>query len=94
MVPPCVLLSSGYRVIIPDQIGFCKSSKPASYQFSLQQLALNTPSILNSLKVTSVTVMGHSMGGMLPIRFALMYPSLVSHVVLVDPIGLEDWNVK
>ena len=28
------LTDAGYRVIAPDQIGFCKSSKPAQYQFS------------------------------------------------------------
>jgi pimeloyl-ACP methyl ester carboxylesterase len=90
-----VLISQGYRVIIPDQIGFCKSSKPSAYQFSLQQLALNTHSILASLDITSsLTVMGHSLGGMLSTRFTLMYPSLVSNLVLVDPIGLEDWKAK
>src|ERR1700733_4450286 len=85
-----VLLSAGYRVIIPDQIGFCKSSKPIAYQFSLQQLALNTKSILDSLNITSLTVMGHSLGGMLATRFTLMYPSLVSRLALFAPIGLED----
>jgi pimeloyl-ACP methyl ester carboxylesterase len=89
-----VLLSNGYRVIIPDQIGFCKSSKPAAYQFSLQQLALNTQSILTTLNISSLTVMGHSLGGMLATRFTLMYPSLVSRLILVDPIGLEDWKAK
>lgn len=90
-----MLVSSGYRVIIPDQIGFCKSSKSAAYQFSLQQLALNTRSILTSLNATSsLTVMGHSLGGMLATRFALMYPSFVSRVILVNPIGLEDWKAK
>lgn len=90
-----ILQSWGYRVIIPDQIGFCKSSKPASYQFSLQQLALNTRSILAGLNITSsLTVIGHSMGGMLGTRFALMYPSLVSRLILVNPIGLEDWKAK
>ena len=89
-----VLLSAGYRVIIPDQVGFCKSDKPTAYQFSLQQLALNTKSILDSLNITSLTVMGHSLGGMLATRFTLMYPSLVSRLVLVDPIGLEDWKAK
>lgn len=90
-------LSSGYRVIIPDQIGFCKSSKPATYQFSLQQLATNTHSILASLNITSpssVSVMGHSLGGMLATRFTLMYPSEVSRLILVNPIGLEDWKAK
>ncbi|KAF7511298.1 hypothetical protein GJ744_004863 [Endocarpon pusillum] len=90
-----VLLSSGYRVIIPDHIGFCKSSKPAAYQYSLQQLALNVHSILSSLNSTApLTVIGHSLGGMLATRFTLMYLSLVSRLVLVNPIGLEDWKAK
>ena len=82
----------GYRVIIPDQIGFCKSSKPPSYQFSLQQLAHNTQSLLHSLGLPRVKVLGHSMGGMLASRFALMYPHTTSHLILTNPIGLEDWK--
>ena len=33
-----VLSKEGFRVIMPDQIGFGKSSKPQQYQFSCQQL--------------------------------------------------------
>jgi len=89
-----VLLTAGYRVIIPDQIGFCKSSKPGfHYQFSLQQFALNTRSLLDALHITTnLTVIGHSMGGMLATRYALMYPGHTSELVLVNPIGLEDWK--
>jgi pimeloyl-ACP methyl ester carboxylesterase len=86
------LVDAGYRVIAPDQIGFCKSSKPVQYQFSFQQLAGNTHALLESLGVSHVTVIGHSTGGMLGIRYALMYPSEVEQLVLVDPIGLEDWK--
>jgi pimeloyl-ACP methyl ester carboxylesterase len=86
------LVHAGYRVIAPDQIGFCKSSKPAQYQFSFQQLAGNTHALLESLGVRRATMMGHSTGGMLGIRYALMYPSEVEQLVLVDPIGLEDWK--
>ena len=43
------LVDAGYRVIAPDQIGFCKSSKPAQYQFSFQQLAGNTTPCSNRL---------------------------------------------
>src|SRR5690606_21621411 len=39
-------------------------------------------------------VMGHSMGGMLATRYALMYPQRVSRLVLLNPIGLEDWLAK
>jgi pimeloyl-ACP methyl ester carboxylesterase len=88
------LAASGYRVIAPDQIGFCKSSKPTSYQFSFQQLAGNTHALLTSVGITHAILIGHSTGGMLAIRYALMYPGAVDQLVLVDPIGLEDWKAK
>lgn len=87
-----VLVEWGYRVIAPDQVGFCKSTKPTQYQFSFQQLASNTRALLDSLDVGTVTVMGHSMGGMLATRFALMYPAQTEQLVMVNPIGLEDWK--
>ncbi len=89
-----VLTGAGYRVIAPDQIGFCKSSKPRQYQFSFQQLAGNTHALLESLGIAQATIMGHSTGGMLAIRYALMFPDAVAQLVLVDPIGLEDWKAK
>jgi len=86
------LTARGYRVIAPDQIGFGKSSKPAHYQYSFQQLARNTLAVLDAAGVTRVSVVGHSMGGMLATRFALMYPERVEKLALVNPIGLEDWK--
>jgi pimeloyl-ACP methyl ester carboxylesterase len=88
------LREAGFRVIAVDQIGFCKSTKPAHYQFTFQQLAGNTHSLLVSLGIEHATVIGHSMGGMLGMRYALMYPDAVDQLVLVDPIGLEDWKEK
>ncbi|MGF6378872.1 pimeloyl-ACP methyl ester carboxylesterase [Paraburkholderia atlantica] len=88
------LSDAGYRVIAPDQIGFCKSSKPERYQYSFQQLARNTHALLESLGVSDVTVVGHSTGGMLAVRYALMYPRETQQLVLVNPIGLEDWKAK
>jgi pimeloyl-ACP methyl ester carboxylesterase len=88
------LSDAGYRVIAPDQIGFCKSSKPEHYQYSFQQLARNTHALLDSLGVTDVTMIGHSTGGMLAVRYALMYPRETQQLVLVNPIGLEDWKAK
>nr|WP_181296936.1 alpha/beta hydrolase [Pseudomonas sp. Q2-TVG4-2] len=89
-----VLSQNGYRVIAPDQIGFCSSSKPEGYQFSFAQLAHNTRALLRSLDLDQVTVVGHSMGGMLASRFALNYPQMVEQLVLVNPIGLEDWQAE
>jgi pimeloyl-ACP methyl ester carboxylesterase len=87
------LTEAGYRVVVPDQIGFGKSSKPASYQFSFQALAANTRALLDSLGVERFVLVGHSMGGMLAVRMALMYPERVERLALVNPIGLEDWKL-
>ncbi|KAK2029598.1 alpha/beta-hydrolase [Colletotrichum zoysiae] len=87
-----VLTQSGYRVIAPDQIGFCKSSKPERYQFSLQQFATNTNGLLKTLGIERVTVMGHSLGGMLTTRYGLMFPDEIDEMVLVNPVGLEDYT--
>jgi pimeloyl-ACP methyl ester carboxylesterase len=89
-----VLSGAGYRVIAPDQIGFGKSTKPAHYQYTFQQLAGNTHALLASLDISRVTVVGHSTGGMLGVRYALMYADSIDQLVLVDPIGLEDWKAK
>ncbi len=89
-----ILQQQGFRVIAPDQIGFCKSSKPAAYQYSFQQLAHNTKALLDTLGVKRAIVIGHSTGGMLATRYALMFPDAVEQLVMVNPIGLEDWKAE
>ncbi len=88
-----LLASEGYRVVVPDQIGFGKSSKP-NIHYTFELLARNTRMLLDLLGVDSAVVVGHSMGGMLATRFALMYPDFVTDLVLENPIGLEDYREK
>ncbi|WP_325170245.1 alpha/beta fold hydrolase [Cupriavidus respiraculi] len=88
------LARAGYRVIAPDQIGFCASTKPAAYQFSFGQLAANTRALLQAKGIERAIIVGHSMGGMLAARFAVQYPQAVEQLVLVNPIGLEDWQAE
>lgn len=88
------LTKEGFRVIVPDQIGFGKSSKPEHFHYTFQQLSQNTKTLLDSLQITKTAVLGHSMGGMLATRFALMYPETTEKLILENPIGLEDWKVK
>lgn len=86
------LFKKNYRVIIPDQIGFGKSSKPDYYQYSFGQLALNTKTLLDNLKIAKLDLVGHSMGGMLATTFAVNYPKSVNKLILINPIGLEDYG--
>jgi pimeloyl-ACP methyl ester carboxylesterase len=89
-----VLRERGWRVVVPDQIGFCKSSKPAVYQFTLHQLAANTRALLLKLGIERAVIMGHSMGGMLATRFAITFPESTQALLLVNPIGLENWEAQ
>ncbi|HEY1121931.1 MAG TPA: alpha/beta hydrolase, partial [Haloferula sp.] len=81
------LSGRGFRVILPDQIGFGKSSKPTDIQYSFQMMAAHTKALLDHLGIDKATVVAHSMGGMVGTRFALMYPAVAEKLVLVNPIG-------
>jgi pimeloyl-ACP methyl ester carboxylesterase len=85
------LTANGYRVIVPDQIGFGKSSK-AFIHYSFHQMARWNSQLLDSLKINKSIILGHSMGGMLATRFALLFPEKTEKLVLENPIGLEDYR--
>jgi pimeloyl-ACP methyl ester carboxylesterase len=85
------LTDKGFRVIVPDQVGWGRSSKPViTYSFHL--LAKNTASLLDSLHIDKIILVGHSMGGMLAARFTMQYPQRVEKLILENPIGLEDYK--
>ena len=83
------LRKEGFRVIVPDQIGYGRSSKPI-IPYTLNDMARNTRAVLQHLNLARVMVVGHSMGGMLAARFATQYPDVVERLVLYNPIGLND----
>ncbi|MFC5153748.1 alpha/beta hydrolase [Streptomyces amakusaensis] len=85
------LAAAGHRVVVPDQIGFGRSSKPA-LEYSFELLARNTVALLDQLEVARADVIGHSMGGMLGVRFALEHPDRTGRLVLANPVGLEDYR--
>jgi pimeloyl-ACP methyl ester carboxylesterase len=83
------LRARGFRVVVPDQIGYGRSSKPIiPYNFS--DWSRNTRLVLKSLKIDKAMIVGHSMGGMLAARFATQYPDVTERLVLYNPIGLVD----
>jgi pimeloyl-ACP methyl ester carboxylesterase len=83
------LRKDGFRVIVPDQIGYGRSSKPI-IPYNFHDMARNTHLILQSLKIDKAMIVGHSMGGMLAARFATQFPNVTERLVLYNPIGLVD----
>jgi pimeloyl-ACP methyl ester carboxylesterase len=87
-----VLRGAGYRVIVPDQIGFGKSSKPSG-ELHFDNLARNTIALLDHLGIAKADIVAHSMGGMVAVRIARAFPERVNHLLLAAPIGLEDYRM-
>ena len=85
------LTDAGYRVVVPDQIGFGKSSKPHE-DLHFDTLARNTVALLDHLQIAKADIVAHSLGGMLAVRIARAYPDRINHLVLTAPIGLEDYR--
>ncbi|MET3112781.1 pimeloyl-ACP methyl ester carboxylesterase [Pedobacter sp. CG_S7] len=85
------LTDRGFRVVVPDQIGFGKSSK-AFIHYSFHQMAAWNKALLTSLGIEKASILGHSMGGLLATRFALLYPESTEKLLLENPIGLEDYR--
>jgi pimeloyl-ACP methyl ester carboxylesterase len=85
------LAQQGYRVIAPDQLGFGASSRP-DIHYSFHQMAQNTKALLDHLGIQQIDVIAHSMGGMLGVRFTLLFPETVEKLVLENPLGLEDYR--
>ena len=91
------LTDEGFRVLAVDRIGYGKSSKPiVPYNFNF--VAANMKALIDFLGIDKVAAVGHSMGGMVVSRFAMVYPESTSHVVMINQIGLTDqrqtrpWN--
>lgn len=86
------LAGAGYRVVVPDQIHFGKSSKPDNLPVNFDVMAAHTAALLDHLQIAQVDVLAHSMGGMAGTRFTRTYPARVRKLVLEAPVGLEDYR--
>jgi pimeloyl-ACP methyl ester carboxylesterase len=87
--PIDALRKEGFRVVVPDQIGFGRSSKPIM-PYNFHDMARNSRLLLQHLKIDKAMIVGHSMGGMLAARFATQYPEIAERVVIYNPIGVND----
>jgi pimeloyl-ACP methyl ester carboxylesterase len=84
-----VLRREGFRVVVPDQVGFGRSTK-AVIPYNFSDMAANTRRLLETVGVAKAAIVGHSMGGMLAARFGMLYPDVTERLVLYNQIGLGD----
>ncbi|OBA64365.1 hypothetical protein A5647_02430 [Mycobacterium sp. 1100029.7] len=85
------LRGEGHRVLVPDMVGWGKSSKPST--LTTASLVTHLRSLLDALTVNSVAVVGHSTGGLVAMQMARALPDRVQALVLENPMGLEDYRI-
>ena len=80
--------ADGYRLVVPDQLGFGKSAKP-DIRDSFDLLARKTKMLFDSLGVTRAAIVGHSFGGLLKVYVARDYPETTAVLALPRPACRE-----
>ena len=81
-------LTTHYRVIIPDLIGFGESAHPADADYSPPEQAKRLKAFADALGLTALHLGGSSMGGHIAMTYAALYPEEVRSLWLFDPGGV------
>ena len=80
-------LESEYHIIALDLPGFGESD-PTSLQLAPQRYAQLLKWLIPQFSSQKVTVIGHSMGGAISLRFASEFPAMVDRLIMVDTAGV------
>lgn len=77
-----------YRVIAVDNRGAGQTDAPADERaYGVKPFADDLFELVSGLGLTDIVLVGHSMGGLTAMQFAVDHPGLVRALVLVDPAG-------
>ena len=77
-------LSKHYQVIAIDLLGFGKSPKPASADYSLDEHVTALAETIKQVTNKPIILVGHSMGSLVSARFAAQYPDAVARLLLCN----------
>ena len=81
------LIAGGYRVIIPDMLGFGSSDSPESYDlYSEENHAKRLLALLNSLKIKKWTQVVHDAGGLWTWELMKQAPNRIKKLILLNSI--------
>jgi pimeloyl-ACP methyl ester carboxylesterase len=82
------LSQAGFRVYMPDLLGYGRSEKPADFSYSVPDEAEVVVGFLDALGLKQVDLGGWSMGGGIVQHLAARHPERVSRLMLFDAAGI------
>lgn len=75
----------GNQSLLVDLLGFGISDRPQDYDYTIDRQAESLARLLDSLRLSNVDVIAHSMGGSIAVALAASRPDLVGRLVLCEP---------
>ena len=84
-------LSSHYRVVAPDHIGFGLSDKPPDWTYLPSDHARNLQTLIERLGLKDITLIVHDFGGPIGLSYALEHPENVRSLVICNTFL---WSLK
>lgn len=91
------LAKAGFRVYIPDLIGYGRTEKPSGFSYSVQDESKFVMEFLDALGLHRIDLGGWSMGGAIVQHIAAEHPERIRRLMLFDSAGLfvlPKWDVK
>ena len=88
---------AGYRVYMPDLIGYGRSQKPADFSYSMTDEAAAVVGFMDALGLKQVDLGGWSMGGWIVQIVASSHSERVKRLILFDSAGLYEkpaWDTR
>lgn len=86
-------VDAGFRVILPDMIGYGASSKPEGIDYTLTLFTETLKEALVQHGVGKATLVGNSLGGGVALQMALDDPDCAGRLVLMAPGCIEELDV-
>ncbi len=83
-----ILANEGFKVIIPDLPGFGKTTSPP-VAWSVEDYSNFILNFIKKIGLERVTLMGHSFGGRISIKFTTLCPERVKKLILCASAGLK-----
>ena len=83
-------VAAGFRVILPDLIGYGASSKPEGIDYTLQLFTDTLYDALRQHGIDRAHLIGNSLGGGIAIQMTLDHPEFAEKLVLMAPGCIEE----
>lgn len=80
-------LRKDWHVIAPDLRGHGDSEWSKSANYSMAAYVYDLAQLIHQLKLAPVTIVGHSLGGAITVRYAGIYPDTVKRFVAIEGLG-------